>query len=87
MEGVCEGRVEVGGAGAPGSGQWEGGKELVIRREGKYKEKGGEGASGRKDKREGAHLHFFPNKIKSPDWSFRAGRWSSLCILEFFFYF
>lgn len=64
MEGVCEGRVEVGGAGAPGSGQWEGGKELVIRREGKYKEKGGEGASGRKDKREGAHLHFFSKQDK-----------------------
>lgn len=41
-------------------------------------EKGGDGASGGKDKREGAHLNIFPNKIKSPDWSFRAGRWSSL---------
>lgn len=46
MEGVGEGRVEVGGAGAPGSGQWEGGKELVIRREGIYK--AGEGRRGSK---------------------------------------
>lgn len=27
-------------------------------------EKGGEGASGRKDKREGAHLHFFSKQDK-----------------------
>lgn len=36
----------MGGAGAPGSGQWEGGKELVIKREGIYK--AGEGRRGSK---------------------------------------
>lgn len=68
-------REEGGGVGAQGSVEWEGERSwLLHEKENIKQEKGGEGVSGRKEKREGAHLDFF-SKEKKRNWNFRAGRW------------